>query len=51
MSEAIRSAPEVVAAAEKAGRILPAPVNAELPASLDPFRAWPKARPLGDDAI
>lgn len=37
----VRTVPDVIAAAEAEGRILPEPINATLPVGLDPFRANP----------
>ncbi|WP_143090096.1 hypothetical protein [Sphingomonas rubra] len=51
VAEAIRSAPDVRAAVEKVGRILPQPVLESLPDSFDPFRSRPTAEPLDDSAI
>lgn len=47
---AVRSAPDVIAAATKVGRILTAPVDAELPTGFDPYRMPPTRQRLGADA-
>lgn len=46
VTEAVRHAPDVVAAANKVGRILPRPIDASLPKGFDPYRAQPTATPL-----
>lgn len=50
VAQAVRTAPDVVAAVNRVGRILPQPVNASLPTGFDPFRARPTRRSLGPDA-
>jgi hypothetical protein len=47
----VRSAPDVVAAANRVGRILPQPANAVLPSGFEPFRARPAEEPLGSGAV
>jgi hypothetical protein len=49
--DAIRSAPDVVAAANRVGRTLPQPVNAMLPNGFEPFRVRPTGKPLGPGAV
>jgi tetratricopeptide (TPR) repeat protein len=50
-AQAVRTDAEVVAAANRVGRILPQPVNAALPPKFDPFRAPPKSAPIDPDAV
>jgi hypothetical protein len=47
----VRSSPDVLAAVNRVGRILPQSVNAQLPPGFDPFRARPTPKPLGPDAV
>ena len=49
VAQAVRSAPEVIAAANQVGRILPQPVLAALPGGFDPFRIPPTQQSLGPD--
>ena len=49
LAQQVRTAPDVVAAANKLGRILPAPVLTTMPKGFDPFRARPGAQPVGRD--
>lgn len=51
VGQAVRTAPDVLAAVKQFGRVLPQPVNATLPTGFDPFRAAPRQRPLGPGAI
>lgn len=51
VQRAIVTAPEVVAAAQRVGRILPKTALGELPAGFEPFRAPPRAKPLDPDSI
>lgn len=51
VANAVRSAPDVVAAANRVGRILPLPVNAVLPTGFQPFRARPTGKPLDPGAV
>lgn len=51
VSQAVRDAPEVVAATKKVGRILPRPVDASLPEGFDPFGARPTDKPLGPGSV
>lgn len=50
-AERVRTAPDVVAAANRVGRILPAPVDAALPKGFDPFRAQPTVKPPSPGSI
>ncbi|AXJ95113.1 hypothetical protein DM480_05925 [Sphingomonas sp. FARSPH] len=50
IAQAVRTAPDVVKAANAVGRILPQPVDATLPKGFDPYRAQPTAAPLGTGA-
>ena len=47
----VRNAPDVLAAVNAVGRILPKPVSKTLPAGFDPFRAKPSHLGAGTDAI
>ncbi|SEK70071.1 hypothetical protein SAMN05216382_0947 [Sphingomonas palmae] len=49
--EAVRTSSDVVAAANKVGRILPAPIGGKLPSGFEPFRTPPSTTPLGKDAV
>ncbi|NTS63791.1 hypothetical protein HRV97_01280 [Sphingomonas sp. HHU CXW] len=49
--EAVRTSPEVVAAATTVGRILPAPIGGTLPTGFEPYRTPPSGKPLGKDAV
>lgn len=51
VAQAVRTAPDVVAAANRVGRILPQPVAASVPAKFDPYRARPRLKPLGPRAV
>ncbi len=51
VAQATRTAPDVVAAVKRSGRILTRPVNAKLPKGFDPFRAQPTSTPAGPDTI
>lgn len=51
VANSVRSAPDVVAAANRVGRILPQPVDAVLPTGFQPFRARPTGKPLDPDAV
>ncbi len=44
VEQAVRTAPDVVAAANRVGRILPSPVESALPPGFDPFRTPPATR-------
>lgn len=50
LRQAVRTAPDVVAAANRVGRILPQPIGTDLPAGFDPFRALPTQHGAGPDA-
>ncbi len=51
VAQQVRTAPAVVAAANRVGRILPQPVEPTLPAGFDPFRAQPGAKPRSPGAV
>lgn len=51
IAQAVRTAADVIAAANKVGRILPQPVLSTVPAGFDPLRAPPRATPIGPDAV
>lgn len=51
VDDAVRTAPDVVAAATRVGRILPNPVSAGLPQGFDPFRLQPRTTPLDANAV
>ena len=51
VEKAIRTAPDVVAAAQRVGRVLPKPAVDGLPAGFEPFRAPLGAKPLDPDSI
>ena len=51
VAQAVRTAPDVVAAANRSGRVLPHPVNATLPKGFDPYRAQPTSTPVDPDTI
>lgn len=44
VEQAVRTAPDVVAAVDRVGRILPRAVNTMLPAGFDPFRVPPRSQ-------
>jgi hypothetical protein len=48
---AVRLAPDIVATANRFGRILPQPVDAALPKGFEAFRAPPRSKPLEPGAI
>jgi len=50
VEQAVRSAPDVVQAVSRLGRILPGPVDAALPDGFDPFRLRTR-RPIGPDSV
>ena len=50
VAQAVRGDPGVIAAANKVGRILPQPVNANVPTAFEPFRFQPRHRPLAPNA-
>ncbi|WP_019516748.1 hypothetical protein [Sphingomonas sp. Mn802worker] len=49
--DAVRADPEVIAAANKVGRILPQPIGGKLPAGFEPFRTPPSSHPVGKDSV
>lgn len=51
VEQAVRNAPDVVAAANKVGRILPQPLNRGIPQGFDPFRTRPGDKPLGPGSV
>ena len=51
VDDAVRTAPDVVAAATRVGRILPNPVSVGLPQGFDPFRLQPRTTPLDANAV
>ncbi|MEG3089850.1 hypothetical protein [Sphingomonas sp. PB1R3] len=51
VEQAVRSAPDVIAAANKVGRILPQPLNRGIPEGFDPFRTRPSDKPLGPGSV
>ncbi|WP_294358075.1 hypothetical protein [uncultured Sphingomonas sp.] len=51
VNDAVRTSPDVIAAANKVGRILPAPIGGKLPSGFEPFRTPPSTTPLGKDAV
>jgi hypothetical protein len=51
VAQVVRSAPDVLSAANRVGRILPRPVDATLPASFDPFRSKRTTKSLDPDAV
>lgn len=51
LAQKVRSAPDVVAAANRVGRILPQPVIGALPAGFDPMQLRPDAPPASPDSI
>jgi len=51
VAQAVRTAPDVVAAANRSGRILPQPVNATIPKGFDPYRAQPTSTPVDPNTI
>ena len=50
-AQAVREAPDVVAAANQVGRILPTPLGTTLPEGFDPFRIPPTSKPLKSGEI
>lgn len=51
VAQAVRTAPDVIAAANRVGRILPQPVIGDLPAGFDPMQLRPDAPPASPDSI
>lgn len=51
LAQAVRTAPDVLAAANRVGRILPQPVDAVLPPTFDPFRVQPRPQPLAPGSV
>lgn len=47
----VREAADVVAAANRVGRILAMPIEADLPPGFDPYRVLPPAKPVAPDSI
>lgn len=50
LEQSVRTAPDVLAAAQRVGRILPQPIGASLPGGFDPYRA-PSPKPRVPGAI
>lgn len=51
VAASVRTASDVIEAANGVGRILPQPLAHGVPQGFDPFRAGPRRTPLGPDAI